>query len=80
MSVTPEVSQLEMSSLKVAKSRNSPPRSVINETSQPEMWPYVLRAEARSSTHSRMAATRSALFAKEPAPGASGGAGGGGKQ
>ena len=64
ISVTPDVFQLEKSSLKFAKSRNSPLMSVIDETSQPEMGPYVLRAVARSSTHIRTAACSSALVAK----------------
>eukprot|EP00964_Phaeocystis_antarctica_P082905 scaffold52075_cov69-Phaeocystis_antarctica.AAC.1 len=38
--------------------------SEIDETSQPEMGPYVLRAVARSSTHIWTAACSSALVAK----------------
>ena len=51
MSVTLEVSQLEMSSSNVCKSLNSCAMFVIAETPQPEMWPYVLRAAGWSLTH-----------------------------
>ena len=64
MLVTLDVSQLDNSSLKFAKSRNSSLMSVIDEKSQPEMGPYVLRAVARPSTHIRTAACSSALVTK----------------
>eukprot|EP00964_Phaeocystis_antarctica_P045271 scaffold26050_cov53-Phaeocystis_antarctica.AAC.2 len=44
MSVTPEVSQLEMSSLKFFKFLKSPPMSVMAETSQSAMRPCVAMA------------------------------------
>jgi hypothetical protein len=65
MSVTLEVSQLEMSSLKFDKSENSEPMSVIAETVQPEIGPYVLRAVARSLFHSWTAVSRAALVTKD---------------
>ena len=70
--VTPDVSQLEMSSLNVCRSRKSSRMFVIDETPQPEIGPYVLRAAAWSLTHICTAASKEALVAKE------GGDGGGG--
>ena len=46
MSVTPEVSQLETSSLKSGSSAKSSLMSETAETSQPAMGPYVAMAEA----------------------------------
>jgi hypothetical protein len=65
MFVTLDVSQLEMSSLKVFKPKNSSPMSVIDETPQPAIGPYVLRAVAWSLTHSWTAVSREALSAKD---------------
>ena len=77
MSVTLEVSQLEMSSLKFDKSENSEPMSVIAETVQPEIGPYVLRAVARSSFHSWTAVSRAALVTRDGGGGDNGGGDGG---
>ena len=63
MLVTPDVSQLEMSSLKVFKPENRFPMSVIDETTQPEIGPYVLRAVAWSLTHIWTAVSREAWVA-----------------
>ena len=63
MLVTPDVSQLEMSSLNVCKPENRSPMSVIDETTQPEIGPYVLRAVAWSLTHIWTAVSREALVA-----------------
>ena len=68
MLVTLEVSQLETSSLKVFKSEKSSPMSVIAETPQPAIGPYVLRAVAWSLTHICTAVSREALSAKDVAP------------
>ena len=65
MFVTLDVSQLEMSSLKASKPSNRPPMSVIDETVQPEIGPYVLRAVARSLFHSWTAVSRAALVTKD---------------
>ena len=78
MSVTLEVSQLEMSSLKFDKSENSEPMSVIAETVQPEIGPYVLRAVARSSFHIWTAVSRAALVTRDGGGGDNGGGDGGG--
>ena len=63
MLVTPDVSQLEMSSLKVSKPLNRVPMSVIDETTQTEGGPYVLRAVAWSLTHIWTAVSREAWVA-----------------
>ena len=63
MLVTPDVSQLEMSSLKVFKPENRVPMSVIDETTQTEGGPYVLRAVAWSLTHIWTAVSREAWVA-----------------
>ena len=63
MSVTLDVSQLETSSLNVSKPSNSSRMSVIDETTQPEIGPYVLRAAARSLTHIWTAVSREASVA-----------------
>jgi len=65
MFVTLDVSQLEMSSLKASKPSNRPPMSVIDETVQPEIGPYVLRAVARSSFHIWTAVSRAALVTRD---------------
>ena len=49
MSVTLDVSQLDMSALNWAKPEKSPFMLVIAETSQLEMGPYVAVAEAASA-------------------------------
>eukprot|EP00964_Phaeocystis_antarctica_P009993 scaffold5448_cov59-Phaeocystis_antarctica.AAC.5 len=73
MSVTLDVFQLETSSSKVSKFMNSCRMSVIDETTQPEIGPYVLRAAARSLTHIWTAACREALVVKVVAAGGEGG-------
>ena len=71
MVVTLDVSQLETSSSKVFKFLNSSRMSVIDETTQPEIGPYALRAAARSLTHIWTAVSRVALVVKVlPPPGA----------
>ena len=50
MSVTPEVSQLEMSASKSVKPENSPFMSETDETSQLAMGPYVAMVEAASAS------------------------------
>ena len=65
MSVTLDVFQLETSSSKVAKPLNRYLMSVIDETTQPEIGPYVLRAVARSLTHIWTAVSREALVASD---------------
>ena len=79
MFVTLEVSQLETFSLNVAKLRNRLPMSVIDETVQPEIGPYVLRAVARSLFHIWTAVFREAVVTKDGGGGGNGGAGGGGR-
>ena len=49
MSVTLDVSQLEMSALNLVKAEKSPFMLVIAETSQLEIGPYVAVAEAASA-------------------------------
>ena len=49
MSVTPDVSQLDMSALKLLMPEKSPFMLVIAETPQLEMGPYVAVAEAASA-------------------------------
>ena len=66
MSVTLDVSQLEMSSLKEVKLLNNESMSVIAETSQLAIGPCALRAAALSLFQSWTAAFRSALVAKVP--------------
>ena len=68
MSVTLDVSQLEMSSLKFDTPENRLTMSVIAETPQSEIGPYSLRAAALLLTHSWTAASRPALVAKVPEP------------
>eukprot|EP00964_Phaeocystis_antarctica_P094001 scaffold60773_cov44-Phaeocystis_antarctica.AAC.4 len=64
MVVTPEVSQLEMSVLKLVLPRKSWLMSVITETSQPAMGPYVALAAVGSALKSRTAVTRAPLVVK----------------
>ena len=77
MFVTLDVSQLEMSSLKASKPSNRPAMSVIDETVQPEIGPYVLRAVARSSFHIWTAVSRAALVTRDGGGGDNGGGDGG---
>ena len=65
MFVTLDVSQLETFSLKLFKPENSSLMSVIDETTQPEIGPCVLRAVARSLTHIWTAVFREAVVVKE---------------
>ena len=64
MSVTLEVSQLEMSALKFCKPEKSELMSVMAETSQPAMGPYVAMASVGLASYARTAACRSALVVK----------------
>ena len=64
MSVTPEVSQPEMSALNAAKTVKSPLMSVIAETSQPEMGPYVAAAETALASNATTANFRAAYSVK----------------
>jgi len=66
MFVTSEVSQLEMSALKFFKLWKREPMSVIIETSQPAMEPYVAVAVVGSVLYSRTAVCSSALVVKVP--------------
>ena len=79
MFVTLEVSQLETFSLKTFKPENSSLMYVIDETLQPEIGPYVLRAVARSLFHIWTAVFREAVVTKDGGGGGNGGAGGGGR-
>ena len=78
MFVTLDVPQLETFSLNVAKLRNRLPMSVIDETPQPEIGPYVLRAVARSLFHIWTAVSREAFVTKDGGGGGAGGGDGGG--
>ena len=64
MSVTPEVSQLEMSSLIFFKFLKSSLMSVMPETSQPTMGPYVSVAAVGLALNSWTAVFRAALVLK----------------
>ena len=64
MFVTPEVLQLDMSALKFPKSLKSPLMSVMEETSQVSMGPYVAMAQAGLALYSPTAVLRSALLVK----------------
>ena len=64
MSVTPEVSQLEMSMLNFLKPEKSPLMSEMNETLQPAMGPYVAIAEVASVSNSLAAAFKMAVLVK----------------
>eukprot|EP00964_Phaeocystis_antarctica_P069421 scaffold42180_cov51-Phaeocystis_antarctica.AAC.3 len=64
MVVTPEVSQLEMSALKLFKPRKSSLMSVMPETHQSAMGPYFAMAEAAFEMNSVTAVFRKALVVK----------------
>ena len=64
MLVTRDVFQLEMSALKLPNSKKSSYMSVIAETSQPAMGPYVAMASVELASYARTAACRSALVVK----------------
>ena len=64
MFVTPEVSQLEMSALKFPKPWKRFDMSVMAETSQSAMGPYVAMAEAASASYATTAVFRSSLLVK----------------
>ena len=64
MLVTPEVSQLEMSSLMLPRSRKSWLMSVIPETSKSAMGPYWSPAPNGLESHATSAVLSSALVAK----------------
>jgi hypothetical protein len=77
MFVTPDVSQLEMSALKFFKSWKSSLMSVMAETHQSAMGPYVAMAKAAFESNSVTAVFREALLVKVwvQAPGPVGGEG-----
>ena len=64
MSVTLDVSQLDMSALNWAKPEKSPFMLVIAETPQLEMGPYVAVAEAASALKASTAVRKEAVSAK----------------
>ena len=64
MSVTLEVSQLEMSAIKFRMLLKSSPMSVMAETSQSAMGPYVAMAEATLALNAETAVFRAALVVK----------------
>ena len=64
MFVTPDVSQLEMSALKFFKSWKSSLMSVMAETHQSAMGPYVAMAKAAFESNSVTAVFREALLVK----------------
>jgi len=66
MVVTLDVSQLEMSALKFCKLVKRLLMSVILETSQPAMGPYVLVAVVGLALYARTAVCREALVVKVP--------------
>ena len=69
MSVTPEVSQLETSTLKFRKLKKSRLMSETPETSQSAKGPYVAMAASAFSVKARTAAFRDALLVKVPGGG-----------
>ena len=77
MLVTPEVSQLDMSALKLRWFQQSPPISVMAETSQSAMGPYVATAAVWLMSNDWTAVFREAWLVK--VPGGEGGGGGGGE-
>ena len=79
MSVTPEVSQLETSSLKSRKCQKSQLMSETPETSQSAMGPYLAMAEAASLLKAWTAVSREAVLVKVPGGDVGGGGGDGGK-
>ena len=64
MLVTPEVSQPEMSALKLCKSLNMSSMSVTPETHQSAMGPYFAMAAAAFESYSVAAVLREALSVK----------------
>ena len=64
MSVTLDVSQLDMSALKLLMPEKSSFMLVIAETPQLEMGPYVAVAEAGSALYAATAVRREAVSAK----------------
>ena len=64
MFVTPEVSQLEMSASKFSKLRKGQLMSVMAETSQSAMGPYVAMAPAGFASKAWTAVSSSALLVK----------------
>ena len=64
MLVTRDVSQLEMSALKFCKRAKREVMSVMAETSQPAMGPYVAMASVELASYSWTAVRRSALVVK----------------
>ena len=64
MSVTPEVSQLEMSALNWSNSEKRPDMLVTAETPQLEMGPYVAVAEPASALCASSAVLREAVSVK----------------
>ena len=64
MSVTPEVSQLEMSASKFCKFEKSPLKSVTLETSQSAIWPKYPMAAGLSLLNSETAKRSVYLFVK----------------
>ena len=78
MSVTLEVSQPEMSVLKLCMCKKRRLMSVTPETHQPAMAPYFAVAAAASESYSVTAVFREALSAKVVQAGGGEGGGGGG--
>ena len=83
MSMTLEVSQLDMSAVKFFKSLKSPLISVMAETSQSAMGPYVAIADVAFALKARTATFRETVLVKVPGGdggegGSNGGEGGGG--
>ena len=78
MSVTPEVSQLETSTLKFRKLKKSRLMSETPETSQSAKGPYVAMAASAFSVKARTAAFRDALLVKVSGGDAGGDGGDGG--
>ena len=78
MLVTPEVSQLDMSALKLRWFQQSPPISVMAETSQSAMGPYVATAAVWLMSNDWTAVFREAWLVKVPGGEGGGGVGGGG--
>ena len=77
MSVTAEVFQLEMSSLNPSKPWKSPLMFVIDETTQLEMGPYFIVADAMLLLNSWTAVFREVMLVKVCAKGEEGGGAGG---
>ena len=75
MSVTPEVSQLERSTLKFFRSKKSELMSVSAETSQSATGPYVAMVEAAFALNASTAVFRESLLVN--VPGGNGGGEGG---